>query len=115
MKFRTVSGCRRREPLENRTVVGRALEIPITRRARWCAVAMTKHELLAYLDETDSADAHQVAAALGIAYATAAMALLRIVRQGLADRCLDDGTPAYWYRLSARGHERLAYYERDDS
>jgi predicted ArsR family transcriptional regulator len=76
---------------------------------------MTKHELLAYLDETDSADAHQIANAFGIHYATAAMALLRAARQGLADRYLDSDTPAYWYRLSARGQERLAYFERDDS
>lgn len=72
---------------------------------------MTKASLLDYLDRTDGADAREVASALGEPYSTAAMALLRLSRQGLVARYRDPDTGSYWYQLTERGEARLAYLE----
>jgi DNA-binding MarR family transcriptional regulator len=44
---------------------------------------MTKHDLLEHLAEGVSADATEIADRFGLTYAAAAMALLRLARQGL--------------------------------
>jgi len=71
---------------------------------------MTKHQLLAYLHNAPFADAQQVAADFEIAYSAAAMALLRLVRQALASRIVDEFEGRYHYELSDRGYQRLAYF-----
>jgi predicted ArsR family transcriptional regulator len=71
---------------------------------------MTKQDLLEHLVEAGSADAVEVANAFGISYPAAAMALLRLVRQGLVDRYVDPGDGVYFYQASGRGHERLAFF-----
>ena len=73
---------------------------------------MTKHDLLEYFDDAGQADAHEVAQLFELPYATAAMALLRLTRQGLAQRYIEPESTVYWYALSDRGAERLAYFER---
>ncbi|MCI0409041.1 MAG: ArsR family transcriptional regulator [Acidobacteria bacterium] len=70
---------------------------------------MTKRELLNYLAEVGEADASEIALALEVSYPVAAMALLRLVRQGLASRFVDPDRGIYWYRLSDRGQDRLAH------
>jgi len=70
---------------------------------------MEKQELLAYLRSARGVDAEEVAAAFGVPYPTAAMALLRLSRQGLVTRALDPASGLYWYALSRRGLERLSY------
>ncbi len=75
---------------------------------------MTKHELLEYLVEAGEADAREVAWALGVPYPVAAMALLRLARQGLATRYLDPDRRTYWYTLSDRGRARLGYLRQAD-
>ncbi len=74
---------------------------------------MTKHALLAHLSNVGEADAAEMAAALGIPYATSAMALLRLVRQHLASRVVDPHRGLYAYRLTDHGHARLAFFEDD--
>lgn len=71
---------------------------------------VTKHQLLEHLAEVEDASAREVAAALGVPYAAAAMALLRLGRQGLVLRYLDPDRGTYWYTLSAHGQARLAYF-----
>jgi DNA-binding IclR family transcriptional regulator len=72
---------------------------------------MEKRELLAYLRSTRGVDAEEVADAFGVPYPTAAMALLRLTRQGLVTRALDPASGLYWYALSRRGLERLSYLD----
>lgn len=74
---------------------------------------MTKHDLLTYLAEVGEADASEVASALGVPYATSAMALLRSVRQHLASRALDPHRGLYAYQLTDHGHARLRFFEDD--
>jgi DNA-binding MarR family transcriptional regulator len=71
---------------------------------------MTKQDLLEHLVEAGSADAMEVASAFGISYPAAAMALLRLVRQGLVDRYVDPDDGLYFYQVSGRGHDRLAFF-----
>ncbi len=71
---------------------------------------MTKVELLAFLAQRDDADAHEVAWAFDMPYAAAAMALLRLTRQGLVLRHIDSEDTVYVYALSDRGAERFAYF-----
>jgi DNA-binding MarR family transcriptional regulator len=73
------------------------------------ATALTKHSLLTYLADTSEADANDVANAFGVDYPVAAMALLRLVRQGLANRRRASERGVYRYRLSERGQSRLEY------
>ncbi len=75
---------------------------------------MTKQALLEHLAEVGDVDATEVAGALGVPYAAAAMALLRLVRQGLVIRYVDPHGRSFWYRLSDRGKERLAYFHEAD-
>ena len=70
---------------------------------------MTKRELLEHLAEVEEADAHEVAVAFGVSYPAAAMALLRLVRQGLAARSIDPHRGTYWYELTDWGQARLEY------
>ena len=72
---------------------------------------MTKYELLGYLDEATELTAADVASAFGEEYAAAGMALLRLVRQGLASREVDESTRAYAYALTDKGRDRLAYFD----
>lgn len=72
---------------------------------------MSKRDVLSHLADVDGADAFNVAHALDVSYATAAMALLRLVRQGLARRVLDPGRGVYAYELSDHGHARLAFFD----
>lgn len=71
---------------------------------------MTKPELLDHLARVRDADAHEVAEVFGLPYPAAAMALLRLTRQGLVVRRLDPGTGMYWYALTEQGEQRLAYF-----
>lgn len=70
---------------------------------------MTKYDVLTYLDEAGEATAYDLADAFDLPYPTAAMALLRLVRQGLATRDVDPVEEIYRYALSDRGQDRLAY------
>ena len=72
---------------------------------------MSKHDVLAYLAEIGAVDAIDVARTFDLTYPAAAMALLRLLRQGLVRRYIDDGRGTYWYTLTDRGHARLAYFE----
>jgi len=76
---------------------------------------MTKQDLLAYLADAGMADAVETANALGVSYATSAMALLRLVRQHLASRVMDPHRGLYAYQLTDHGHRRLAFFEDDGS
>jgi DNA-binding MarR family transcriptional regulator len=73
------------------------------------AESLTKRTLLTYLAEAREAGARDVANAFGVDYPVAAMALLRLVRQGLASRDRDGERGVYRYRLSERGQSRLEY------
>lgn len=73
---------------------------------------MTKIELLECLSRVGEANSAQVASALGFDYAAAAMALLRLSRQGHVSRALDPSDGLLWYALTDRGLDRLAYLKR---
>jgi len=72
---------------------------------------MTKHNLLAHLADVGEADAADMANALGVPYATSAMALLRLVRQHLASRVIDPHRGLYAYQLTDQGRARLRFFE----
>jgi predicted ArsR family transcriptional regulator len=74
-------------------------------------VGLAKRELLAFLAREGDVSADEVASAIGVRYAVAAMALLRLVRQGLAERSRRDARSIYSYRLSERGRTRLRYFQ----
>lgn len=76
---------------------------------------MTKEELLGFLAEAREADANEVASAFRVPYPVAAMALLRLVRQGLVARSVDPHLETYWYELTGRGQARLEYLRQRDS
>ena len=71
--------------------------------------SMNKEELLAYLRESQGVAGHRAARDMGVPYPTASMALLRLVRQGLAERFVDPDLGTFWYRLTDRGAERLTF------
>jgi DNA-binding MarR family transcriptional regulator len=71
---------------------------------------MSKHDLLEYLADVGQADAPHVATAFGLTASAAAMALLRLSRQGLVHRYVDADDGVYFYELSERGHARLAFF-----
>jgi DNA-binding MarR family transcriptional regulator len=75
---------------------------------------MDKEHLLSYLKVSQGATAHRVARDLVVSYPVAAMALLRLARQGLVERFLDPARGIYWYRLTERGAERLAYLRSEN-
>jgi DNA-binding MarR family transcriptional regulator len=70
-------------------------------------LGLTKGNLLTYLVHAGEADAQDVAREFGVGYSVAAMALLRLVRQGLASRHRNAERSAYRYRPSERGQSRL--------
>jgi DNA-binding MarR family transcriptional regulator len=72
---------------------------------------MTKHALLEHLADMGSADAIDVAYTFGITYSAAAMALLRLSRQGLVHRYLDADDGRYFYELSEQGQARLEFFQ----
>lgn len=74
-------------------------------------MGLAKRELLAFLARVGEARADDVASAIGVRYAVAAMGLLRLVRQGLAERSRHDERSVYLYRLSERGRTRLRYFQ----
>jgi DNA-binding PadR family transcriptional regulator len=55
--------------------------------------------------------AFDVARAFEVSYATAGMALLRLLRQGLVERCLDQQQGVHSYQLSEKGHMRRRYFQ----
>lgn len=73
---------------------------------------MGKHDVLEYLARKEQADATEVASALRAPYAAAAMALLRLLRQGLVARYLDPEAHLYWYQLTPKGEKRLRYLQQ---
>ena len=79
----------------------------------WSYFAM-KRDLLEHLATCEATDANDVARRLNISYAAAAMGLLRLVRQGLVKRYLDDALGTYWYCLAEPGYERLAYFRKSE-
>ena len=70
---------------------------------------MTKLAFLKELDRLERPDAREIAVGLGVSYSAAAMALLRLVRQGLVSRYRDPESGLYWYELTAKGEARLDY------
>ena len=72
---------------------------------------MTKLAFLRELDRYEQPDARETAVALGVSYSAAAMALLRLTRQGLAARYRDPESGLYWYELTAKGEARLDYLD----
>ena len=74
-------------------------------------MAMTKIRLLQELDQAERPDAHDIAESLEMSYPAAAMALLRLVRQGLTTRFQDPDVGLFWYELTEKGEARLDYLE----
>jgi len=72
---------------------------------------VTKVGLLRELDRYSQPDAREMAVALGVPYPAAAMALLRLVRQGLVTRYRDPESGLYWYELTTKGEARLDYLD----
>ncbi len=72
-------------------------------------MALKKRDLLVYLAHAGEADAQDVARQFGVSYPVGAMALLRLLRQGLATRLRDTERKVYRYQLSERGRSRLTY------
>ena len=72
---------------------------------------MTKHDLLQHLADAGQADAMNIANTFGITYPAAAMALLRLARQGLVRRYVDADDGLYYSELSERGHARLRFFQ----
>ncbi len=75
---------------------------------------MDKQELLEYLDLNEHADAEDVANAMQMSYSATAMALMRLVRQDLADRHRDPDTQLYVYEITPKGEGRLDYFLEDE-
>lgn len=72
---------------------------------------MTKHDLLVHLANVGETDAAETAQVLDVPYAASAMGLLRLVRQHLASRRVDQHRGLYTYQLTDHGHARLAFFE----
>jgi DNA-binding MarR family transcriptional regulator len=72
---------------------------------------MTKHELLQHLADAGQAYAMDIANTFGITYPAAAMALLRLARQGLVHRYVNTNDGLYYCDLSDRGHARLKFFQ----
>jgi DNA-binding MarR family transcriptional regulator len=73
---------------------------------------MTKQDLLEYLADAGRADVMDIANSVGLTYAAAAMALLRLARQNLVHRYVDADDGLYFYELSERGQARLAFFRK---
>jgi len=72
---------------------------------------MTKRDVLVYLADVGEADARRNGSALGVPYATSAMAALRLVRQHLATRAVDPAPGTLRLPADDHGHARLAFFE----
>lgn len=70
---------------------------------------MTKVDVLELVGVHAGLSAEDLAGTLGVGRAAAAMALLRLLRQGLAWRWLEAGDALLRYALTERGAERLSY------
>ena len=73
---------------------------------------MDKQDVLEHLVGIGRADAREIADAFRMPYPAAAMALLRLLRQGLVARYRDEDEALYWYELTAKGAARLLYLQR---
>ena len=81
---------------------------------------MTKLAYLRELERYERPDASEISVVLGVSYPAAAMALLRLTRQGLAARYRDPDSGLFWYELTPKGEARLDYldvsqWEEDDA
>ncbi len=83
------------------------MNLPIRRRQ-----LLAKSEILAHLARIEDADARDIAQAFIVRYSVAAMALLRLVRQGLVERSRETMRGPYRYRLLPRGRDRLRYLQQ---
>ena len=70
---------------------------------------MTKVEVLELVGVHAGLSVEELAGTLGVGRAAAAMALLRLLRQGLTWRWLEAGDAHLRYALTERGAERLSY------
>jgi len=75
---------------------------------------MNKATLLYTIDSFHQADAVEIAEMLELDYSSAAMGLLRLVRQDLAARYMDPETHRFVYELTPRGEARLGYFLEDE-
>jgi DNA-binding MarR family transcriptional regulator len=66
--------------------------------------------LLHHLAQVPDAAAGEVAAAAGISLPAAGMALVRLVRAGLATRAWDPHRRSYFYSISPRGEARVKFF-----
>ncbi|MBM3359739.1 MAG: winged helix DNA-binding protein [Betaproteobacteria bacterium] len=69
-----------------------------------------KGALLIYLRTIVDASASDVADALEISLPTVSMALLRLVRSGLANRTWDPKRGVFFYSITPRGEARVNYF-----
>jgi len=70
---------------------------------------MTKYDLLQHLADREETTAGEIAKAFRLTYSAAAMALLRLSRQGLVRRYLEPDAGLYYCELSERGRARLSF------
>ena len=69
------------------------------------------------IDAFNQTNAVEIANAFEVTYPAAAMALLRLVRQGLVTRHADPNAQLYVYEITPKGEARLDYFlenELDD-
>ena len=71
---------------------------------------MRKRDLLNILAEHADLDAAAVAQELECTRSAAGMLLMRLARQGLIQRALDEDDELYFYSLTDKGRARLAYW-----
>ena len=70
---------------------------------------MEKVAILRYLAQVPDAPASEVADALTTSLPATGMALLRLVRSGLASRTLDLTRGVYYYAITPKGRARVQY------
>jgi len=75
---------------------------------------MNKATLLYMIDSIDQADAVEIAETLDLDYSSAAMGLLRLVRQDLAARYVDPETHRFVYEITPKGEARLEHFLEDE-
>lgn len=73
---------------------------------------MKKQDLLNILARQADLDAASIAHALGCTRAAAGMLLLRLTRHGLIQRAFDPDDRVFFYSLTKKGRDRLAYLTR---
>lgn len=74
---------------------------------------MDKVSVLEYLAQVPDSAASDVADALGVSLHAAGMALVRLVRSGLASRTLDHERGTFSYSITQKGRERMHYLSRE--